>query len=61
MRFGSYDKSVVYLMYRRIIHKNIMQINFVSGMAVINALNFRVWKLDDCFVINHVVDHVFIL
>ena len=46
-------KVCVILMYRRNIHKYIMQMNLVSGMAINYALIFSVWKVHDGISINH--------
>ena len=46
-------KVCVILIYRRNIHKYIMQMNLVSGMAINYALIFSAWKVNDGIAINH--------
>ena len=46
-------KVCVILMYRRNIHKYIMQMNLVSGMAINYALIFSAGKVHDGIAINH--------
>ena len=38
-------KVYVNLKFRRNIHKYIVQINIVGGMALVNAFNFSAWIL----------------